>query len=418
MFHPVDDTSMLVSRSIRLALLILLTGTESGSAADWPCWRGLHHNGISQEVDWVSAWPDASPPVLWQASLATGFSSLAIADGRLLTMGNENDADFVYCLDANSGLELWRHTYPSPLDPNLFEGGPTSTPAIDGQSVYTLSRRGDLFCLDLSTGDVRWSVNLHEDAEAPIPGWGFASSPLVHGSLVLVNVGEAGAALDGTTGELVWKSNAEEAGYTSPVPMEQRGKECVLMTSGTQLSCLDVQSGTPLWHYRWITRYGVTAADPMPTDGYVFVTSGYGKGAALLKLTDTDPKEVWRARTLRNQLSPGVLLDGAVYAFDGDAGQETSLRCIEVATGEQLWSEPDIEAGALIAANGQLIIATLQGELVIGPASKVHLEPTCRAQVITGKCWTPPALAHGLLYLRNAVGDVVCVDLRRHSVSQ
>src|SRR5436305_5508767 len=140
-------------------LLIVLTPLAA-RADDWPCWRGPNHNGISAETGWLDDWPKDGPPVAWRASVGIGFSTVAVSNGRLYTLGNAEDKDTVYCLDAVTGKQLWTHSYDAPRDPNNFEGGPTATPTADGNRVYTISRQGDLFCFDAITGKAVWSQNI------------------------------------------------------------------------------------------------------------------------------------------------------------------------------------------------------------------------------------------------------------------
>ena len=127
------------------ALALVASATTAASAADWPRWRGPDLNGISQETGWQARWPAQGPKRLWTASVGTGFSSFSVSRGRVYTMGNTNDTDTVFCLDANSGRTVWKHSYPCALDPKNFEGGPAATPAVDtgGDRIYTFSRKGD-----------------------------------------------------------------------------------------------------------------------------------------------------------------------------------------------------------------------------------------------------------------------------------
>ena len=161
----------------------------SANGDDWPNWRGASRNGVSAEKHWQHTWPTDGPKIRWKANVGVGFSSMAVADGRLYTMGNSENRDTVSCLDSKSGKVLWKHSYDCPLDDRFFEGGPTSTPTIDGDRVYTLSRQGDLFCFDALVGTVHWSKNIAQEAEVRIPGWGFSSSPLVHENRLILNVG-------------------------------------------------------------------------------------------------------------------------------------------------------------------------------------------------------------------------------------
>jgi outer membrane protein assembly factor BamB len=280
--------------------------------------------------------------------------------------------------------------------------------------VYTFSRQGRVCCLDAGSGRLLWETDIRATCNVNVPTWGFASSPFVYGDLLLLNAGSAGVALETADGSVAWQSdNSDDAAYATPVMMTVAGEELALIVSAKSLNAVEPLTGSVRWQFRWITRYGVNAADPIVSGQQVFLTSGYSKGTSLVDASGAEPKELWRIRELRNQLSPGVLIDGQVYAVDGDAGDETALKCLDFATGEVKWEESGLGSATLIAAAGSLIVLSEEGELIVAPASADGFRPTARAPVIAGKCWTPPVLANGLLYVRNAVGDVVCVDLRK-----
>ena len=188
------------------------------SAADWPQWRGPNRNGVSSEK--VSpAWPAQGPKVLWRASVGTGFSSISVSHGRAYTMGNTNNQDTVWCFDAASGEQVWHHSYAAPLGPQWYKGGPGSTPTIDGNRVFTISKWGDVFCFDAAKGTVVWQRDLRQDG-IKTNRWGFAGSPLIWGNLVILNAGSAGIALDRETGRIVWSNGTNAAGYASPARYE------------------------------------------------------------------------------------------------------------------------------------------------------------------------------------------------------
>jgi len=396
-----------------LVVAVVLTLVSNLSAADWPQWRGLNRDGHSAETINTDIWNPA-PPVAWYAEVGIGFSSMAIADGRVYTLGNKDDTDTIFALDETTGKLVWKHSYPAPLDPNLFEGGPTATPTIVDGQLFSFSRRGELIALNAKDGTVQWTVNLKEKTEANIPAWGFASSPLRWGELVIVNSGSAGTALNAKTGEIVWHSdNSDDAGYTSPFLMGKGDKAVVAIASAKAVSGVKPATGELVWSHRWITRYGVNAADPIPVGDKLFISSGYAKGSALLNLSGAEPDEVWRARDLRNQMSPGVLVDGHIYALDGDAGSDTKFLCIEAATGTVKWSQDGLSSATVIAAGKHLVILSGKGELLIVPAIPEEFEPISRMEVIDGKCWTIPAIANGNLYVRNATGTLKCLKVSK-----
>ena len=381
-------------------------------ADDWPQWRGPGRNGISSESGWLDSWPGEGPKIAWKAEVGTGFASFAVAKGRVFTLGNADDNDRVFCLDAGTGRALWSHGYPAEADPNQFEGGPTSTPTVDGDRVFTLGRKGELFCFEAATGKIAWSKNVQKEAGAPVPGWGFSGSPLVYEDLLILNVGEAGLALEKATGRVAWKSAAREPGYSTPFPLKRGDGWLVLLGSGKSYLAVDLRTGREAWSLRWNTQFGVNAADPVVDGDRVFISSGYGKGAALLKLGAGEPEITWQSKVMRNQMNPSVLLDGHLYGIDGNTDQ-TALKCIEFSTGSEKWSSPITGAGSVTAADGKLLVLTGDGELMVAPASPDGFKPTARAKVLDGKCWTVPVLANGRIYARNAEGRVVCVDLRK-----
>ncbi len=399
-----------------VAFAVIVGGLNNVSllcADDWPQWRGPQRNGISLETNWSDTWPESGPKILWRAQVGTGFSSIAVANGRLFTMGNSSDVDSVWCLNALTGKKIWQHSYPADLDDRFFEGGPTSTPVVDGDRVYVLSRQGLLVCLQIENGEMHWSKNIAAETAAAIPGWGFAGSPVIHNNLLLLNVGSAGTAVNKHNGEVQWKSGAGEAGYMTPLPYEIGQRNLILVASGKAYSAVEVESGEVLWQHRWLTTYGCNAADPIVKSHEVFLSSGYNRGSALLTIAGKAPQVVWTTKEFQNQLSSSLMLDGFIYGVDGNDTGERNLKCIEFATGRVVWSIGGFGSATMMSANGRLIILSDDGELVVGLASRSEFRPTARAKVLDEKCWTVPVLAHGLIYCRSTAGEIVCVDLRR-----
>ena len=401
---------------MRKLLVLFALGVMASAARgeDWPCWRGAAHDGVSHETGWLDHWPQGGPRILWKANVGTGFSSFAVAGGKVYTAGNADNTDTVLCFEAETGKVLWKHSYTAELGDKFFEGGTTGTPAIDGGHAYFLSRWGDAFCLDAATGKLVWSKNLQKEAGARAPGWGFGGSVLVFRDLLLLNVGEAGMGLDKNTGKIIWQSAKRDSGYSTPLPVEVGGKWRVLLASEKAYIAVDPLSGKESWRIKWLTQYGVNAADPMVDGDLALISSGYDKGAALLKMKDDgEPQIVWKSRIIRTQTNPGVRIGPYVYAADGDAPDSPPLKCIEFATGKQKWEQADLPVGGIVAADGKLIVMSQQGELMVAPASPDGFNATARAQVLGGKCWTVPVLTNGRIYCRNARGDVVCVDVKK-----
>lgn len=399
------------TRFALLFVVVVMSCTQL-AAEDWPRWRGPNGNGISTETDLRIDWPTDGPPILWKAKVDTGFSSIVVSAGRGFTIGNRENTDTVYCLNADTGDELWRHSYEAPLNDKFFEGGPTSTPTVDGNVVFTLSQTGKLFCFDVASGEVRWSKNIAEEASVRVPGWGFGGSPVVHGDMLLLAVGETGTAVDKRTGDLLWASADKDAGYATPLLFQRDDKWFALIASGTYYHAVDVATGEEQWRYRWLTRFGCNAADPILSGDTVFISSGYNRGSALLRLAAAEPETVWKNKDYQNQFSSSILLDGYLYGIDGDTTGKRQLKCVEFSTGDIQWSEDGFGSGALIAVGSRLIVLSETGKLVLADAAPSEFKQLANASVLTGKCWTAPTLANGRVYCRSADGDVVCVDLR------
>lgn len=381
----------------------------TAGANDWPQWRGLQRDGLSSETV-NAAWTGVGPAVLWRAAVGVGFSSISVSHGRACTMGNTNGQDTIWCFDAKTGKEIWKQSYPAALAPEYYEGGPGATPTIEAGRVFTISKWGDVFCLDAATGAVVWRRDLRESGLKP-NRWGFGGSPLVWEDLVIFNAGAAGIALEKATGRVAWSSGTNATGYASPVLMQSGATPVVLIFAAKQVVAVNPRTGGEVWRFPWETKWDTNNTDPLVQSNRVFLSS-FTAGCALLSVQDALPKLVYQAHSLSNHLSPGILMGDFLYAFNGEAKFKTDLRCIHVPSGEPKWSAKDPAFGSLISAGGKLLILSEKGELCLAQVSPLGFTPLARAPVLTGVCWTPPALADGLLYVRNAQGELRCLDLR------
>jgi outer membrane protein assembly factor BamB len=396
------------------ALAMVLAAAAPLRADDWPNWRGPNHNGISTESGWLAQWPADGPPRLWKASVGTGFSSVAVANGRAYTMGNAQDTDTVFCFDAETGKVIWKHSYPCPLDAHWYEGGTSSTPTVDGNTVFTLSKKGDLFCLAADTGKVLWSTNIAVGLELPM--WGLSSSALIEGNLLLLNVGTCGAALDKSSGKAVWTTGTKASGYSTPVPYSSAGKPALALMTGSGAAGVDLATGARLWDFPLHGQWNLFIADVIPVGDRFFVSSSYANTGALVQLQDGAARPVWQNGNLRNQVNSSVLVDGCLYGVDGVAGPapSASLKCVDARDGSVKWNFPGLGGGSLMVADHKIIALSDKGELFTAAVSPQSFTPISRAQVLGGRCWTVPVLANARIYCRNAKGDLLCLDVKPH----
>jgi outer membrane protein assembly factor BamB len=372
--------------------------------ADWPGWRGPQRTGISDEA----AWHAEAPRQLWRVQVGAGCSSVAVGDGRLYTMGYDDakKQDVVYCLDADRGDEIWSYPYACSKFDSNHEGGPATTPALDGGRLYTLSVEGHLYCFDAKNGDVIWKDDLRKSLGAKPPKWGFAGSPVTLDDMLIIDVGVT-AAFNKDDGELIWKSRDYGAAYATPAPFSIDGVQRVAVFNKSGVYVLDRSNGRPIMDFGWETSYGVNAATPIIDGRNVFIASGYGRGCALLRMGPESFSKVWQNKELRSQMASSILLQGNLYGFD-----ESVLKCIDLNKGSRNWAERGLGKGTLTAADGKLIVLTEDGELVIVAASADSYQEISRTPAVDGRSWVVAVLANGRIYCRSNAGELVCFDVR------
>ena len=370
--------------------------------ADWPNWRGPKYDGISAEK-----LPRDLPkalPVAWTTEVGTGFCTVSVQGDRVLTMGNSKGKDTIWCLNAADGRVLWKYTYDCPLDPRYYEGGPGSTPTIFDESVYTLSKKGHAFRLDLKTGKVIWGRDLIKDHGFKLPEWSFAGSPFIYKDLVILSVGRQAVALSMKDGTTKWMPSTETSGYATMVPF--RGDEH-LYHSAKSLMGISLKNGAAKWAYPW---KGLNAADPVSLGNHRLLISS-SIGTTLLDLSSGKPIEKWKQRNLRWYFNSGVVIGEHVYSIHGTTHRPTELVCTELKTGKTVWSEEGYGSGGLIAAGNDVIVFD-KGTLTIFKASPEKFILRLRQQVMKGKCWTSPVIANKRIYCRNATGTLTCLALK------
>ena len=386
---------------------------DASNAPDWYQWRGPNRDGISSEKGWLSVWPEEGPKVLWKTSVGVGYSTVSVSNGRVYTMGNSEKTDTIYCLDENTGAEIWKHSYRCVTESGGHPG-PASTPTVDGKYVYTLSREGHLFCIDADSGKVIWSKHVKKDFGAKSPEWDYSSSPLILSKMIIVDVGIT-LALDKATGNLIWKTKdygdawrnkSYGGGYSSPFAFHLNGLQRLAVFNSSGLVILNPENGQELALHPWKTSYNVNAVTPIVSDDKIFISSGYNVGCALVQFSGDKLDVVWQSKNMKNHFNSCVLWEGHLYGFD-----ETTLKCLDFQTGDVKWKQRGLGKGSLMLADSKLIMMGDKGDLAIAAASPESFREISRTKVLSGLCWTVPVLSGGKLYCRNHEGDLVCLDV-------
>ena len=385
------------------------------TASDWPKWLGPNADGISYESKWKSSINDP----IWKSKVGVGFSAVSVANGKLYTIGHDGKKtggqETVYCLNAENGKSIWTHSYKAPLLDYLHEGGPCSTPTVDGSTLYTISKHGLLHSYNAKDGKVIWEKDMMKEAgmKKP-PEWGFAASPVILGNQLIIEAG-ATYSFDKKTGELNWKSKPYRPAYGTPILFQPNNKSIITVLKTDGLVLLDSTNGKTLAFENWETSYRTNASTPIIQGNRIFISTGYHRGCALYEWKYGKLNKVYENKVISTHMNHAILLDGFLYGFDGNvhmAGKKDFV-CMEFETGREKWRVTDrgLMVGSLIAAGKRLIILGQRGELVFAMSNHEKFQEINRYQAIGGRCWTMPVLANGKLYLRNARGDLFCINL-------
>lgn len=382
--------------------------------SEWPQWRGPNRDGISLETGWRKDWLENPPNVIWRKPIGEGFSGISIVNGKIYTMFAEGNDEFAVCLDADTGREIWRKKTGENFSDWQGGDGPRSTPLIDGNIAYFLSGYGKLLARDTETGNEIWSSDLQKEFGAKPPQWGFSCSPLIDGNALYIegggNPGSALIAYQKTTGDVLWASQTDKTGYSSPISVTVNGIHQIIFFTGTKIISVSPSQGTLFWSKEWRTSYDINAATPVfISPNKLFISSGYDVGSALYEMTVTNGEvsadQIWKSRRMKNRMNTSVFFEGYIYGFD-----TKFLRCIDAQNGEEKWAARGFGEGTLVLSDGHIIALNEKGTLVLAEANPDQFTQIVSIKLMNGKCWTVPTLSGGKLFVRNE-SEIVSLDI-------
>ena len=415
-----------------ISLLVGISFATVCSAADWPTFRGADRSAVAQDKGLLQAWPADGPPLVWESKGAgRGYASLALANGRLYTLGDapstaSDEDEYLLCFDVADGEQIWKTKTGAPWTSGQPDWrGSRSTPTVAGDLVFVLTPHGDLICCHTSDHKELWHKNLKNDFQGKKgDGWGYSESVLVDGDRVVCTPGGTSAtmaALSKTTGNLIWKTvRADDrgAGHSSIVISDVGGTAVYVQTTASGALGVRAQDGQLLWSYP-IDKTTAVIPTPIVRGDLVFFAAGYGRGGALLRQKPDGEGGVTieEVYPLNNQLANkhgGIVLVGD-YLF-GDSDSSGIPFCAEFMTGEQIWKTRGSGKGSasMAAADGCLYIHFSDGTMVLAKAS-----PDGYSEVGSFKVpgsgerpsWSHPVIVDGKLYLREQ-DRVLCYDVR------
>lgn len=394
-----------LSGVVLLLLCLCVVEASAQTGGEWPQWRGANRDGLSKETGLLKQWPTEGPPLAWKAQGAgRGYSSMAVARGRLYTLGLRGEREFVIAFDIATGKEVWATPHGKAFS-NDRGDGPRSTPTVDGDTIYALGGSGDLSSVDAKTGRIKWTMNVLQKFGASNITWGISESPLVLGEKVLVNAGGAGAsivALNKKDGSLIWKSQSDRAGYSSAIPVQVGATTQVVFFTHQRALGLDASNGKLLWEYPRAANDVANAATPVARGNRIFISSDYGNGGGLVEINASGQgvtaKEVYFTKEMRNHHSSSVLVGEHLYGFS--SGILTAMR---FDTGEVAWKDRSVGKGSLVYADGMLYCLSENGVVGLVEATPEAYRERGRFRIAQDSLptWAHPIVAGDRLYLRD-----------------
>ncbi|HEV2826727.1 MAG TPA: PQQ-binding-like beta-propeller repeat protein [Pyrinomonadaceae bacterium] len=371
------------------------------SGADWPGFRGPQRDGVVRGVRIATDW-SASPPIeLWRRPIGPAWSSFAVHGDLLYTQEQRGNDEIVACYSVTSGKPVWKHRDPVRFWESNAGAGPRGTPTLNDGRVYTLGATGVLNALDAGNGAVIWSRNAASDTGAKLPGWGFSSSPLVVGNVVVVATAGKLVAYDLASGEPRWYGPDGGSGYSSPQLFTIQGVPQIVLLSGTGATSVSPTDGKKLWEYALppsarIVQPGLTA------EGDVLTHDGEGNEMRRIAIAQGPGgwtvAERWASFGLNPYFNDFVVHKGHAFGFAG-----SNLACIDLKDGERKWKGGRFGNGQLVLLPDQdlLLVLSEEGELALVAATPNQFTELARVPAIKGKTWNHPVLVGDVLLVRN-----------------
>ncbi|MCK5149039.1 PQQ-like beta-propeller repeat protein [bacterium] len=408
--------------------LLLLSAISSSLAQDWPHWRGPDHDWNMSSKGWSISALHQAPKIKWKVNVGHGHSSFAIKGGRLYTQGETHQTvgdsthatEQVLCLNAQTGKTIWKVTRPG------IKGqyaGPQSTPSIDGNHLYAVTRYGIILCLDAKNSRVHWERDLIADNLSGLHPWGYSASPMIEDDYLFMNGSVRGFALNKKTGKTLWKSTPSPmASAATPLLVNLNGRRTLIMQTSDSLLALEPSSGKVYWSF----YFANSNIDPIVKDNKIFLAGGRANhlhnGQIMLQVKNDTPEILWQNKGPDYAFQPWVWHDDGLYGLRRNRTQP--LTCLDAETGQLMWEHDFGKWGSVIRSGDKLIMATNDGRLVVGKAQETGWESLADVQIIQmpdnenleryDHCylWTSPVIVNGLLYSRNTWGEMVCIDLK------
>jgi outer membrane protein assembly factor BamB len=409
--------SALITSAVRMMFLLIVIAAIGGAPIQavggdvpWPQWRGPERDGQVAGPVWPGKLDEESLRRMWRVELGPSYSGpIVMADRVFTTETKDQQSEVVTAWDRETGRQLWRTEWEGAMRVPFFARANgdwiRATPACDGESLYVAGMRDLLVCLDVETGSERWRFDFVATLDAPLPEFGFVSSPLVEGEAVYVQAGASLAKLDKRTGELQWRTLQDQGGmwgsvFSSPVMVELAGKRQLVVQTREKLAGVNPADGDVLWEQPVEAFRGMNILTPVIHEDLVF-TSAYGGGTTGFRAGSTDGvfgvREVWRHKAQGYMTTP-VIIDGVAYIHL----RNQRAMAIEVATGRELWTSTRRFGKyiSLVAQGDRVLALDQRGQLILFRANRERLEVLDERVLTEAETWAHLAVAGDQLFVR------------------
>ncbi len=392
-------------RVICLSLVASCLFSSIARSDDWPGWRGPNRDGISNEKGIMDRWPANGPVLKWSLQgMGAGYSTPAVADGKLYLIGAEGGKENLICVDLSDKKVAW--SVPIGKRASVGYEGSRATPTVDGNMIYALSSNGELSAIELKDQKVVWEKSYKNDFGGRYGAWGFAESPLVDGNKLVIGPGGPKAAivaLDKKNGEVLWQStvpNSPVAAYASPIAIDVAGERQYVHFLSAGVVGVDAKTGKHRWTYDKCSNGTANCPTPIYSKGQLFAASGYGTGGGSVTLSKNGAREKYFVKKFVNHHGGFVKIGNYVYGTN-----DSSLLCVDWNTGAVRWQDRSVGKGSIAAVDGKLIVRSESGPIALVEANpgkytelgRIKNQPERSGQA----AWAHPVIADKTLYIRD-----------------